>query len=205
MLDSYTADMCLQSSGRSSYARVMIELRADVELKDTIVVAMPKINKEGFYTCNVHVKYEWKPPRCACCKIFSHTQVECPKNPGLGAGASETKMKKNWANFKVESVIWNVKNSSTSTTPIMDKIGKFENLIIDGQAILVDEAGNPLKKVEYLGNHDSKDEVASVDNDMAHSLALERTGFGTQSLLEQWRDSYGNGDYDEDPYDDEYV
>ncbi|GKB27921.1 hypothetical protein Tco_0867322 [Tanacetum coccineum] len=103
-------------SGRSSYARVMIELRADVELKDTIVV---------------------------------------------------------------ESVIWNVKNSSTSTTPIMDKIRKFENLIIDGEAILVDEAGNPLKKVEYLDDHDSEDEVASDDNDMAHSLALERTGFGT--------------------------
>ncbi|GJW60303.1 hypothetical protein Tco_0109638 [Tanacetum coccineum] len=31
----------------------------------------------------------------------------------------------------------------------------------------------------------------------------ERVGFGTQSLLEQWRDSYGNGDYDEDRYDDD--
>ncbi|GJZ81807.1 hypothetical protein Tco_0646801 [Tanacetum coccineum] len=38
---------------------------------------------------------------------------------------------------------------------------------------------------------------------MARSLASERVGFGTQSLLEQWRDSYGNGDYDEDPYDDD--
>ncbi|GKB00632.1 beta-caryophyllene synthase [Tanacetum coccineum] len=37
MLDSYTSDMCLQSWGRSSYARAMIELQADVELKDTIV------------------------------------------------------------------------------------------------------------------------------------------------------------------------
>ncbi|GJR03624.1 hypothetical protein Tco_0526608 [Tanacetum coccineum] len=34
MLDSYTYDMCMQSWGRSSYARAMIELRADVELKD---------------------------------------------------------------------------------------------------------------------------------------------------------------------------
>ncbi|GKB81383.1 zinc finger, CCHC-type containing protein [Tanacetum coccineum] len=52
MLDSYTSDMCMQSWGRSSYARVMIELRADVELKDNIVVAMPKITREGHYTCN---------------------------------------------------------------------------------------------------------------------------------------------------------
>nr|GEW18085.1 ribonuclease H-like domain-containing protein [Tanacetum cinerariifolium] len=71
------------------------------------------------------------------------------------------------------------------------------------QAILVDEAGNPLKKVECPSDYDSEDEVASVENDMARSIASERVGFGTQSLLEQWMDSYGNGDYDEDPYDDD--
>ncbi|GJV10410.1 putative reverse transcriptase domain-containing protein, partial [Tanacetum coccineum] len=61
MFDSYTSDMCMQSWGRSSYARAMIELRADVELKDNIVVAMPKIKGEGHYICNVRVEYEWKP------------------------------------------------------------------------------------------------------------------------------------------------
>ncbi|GJX61034.1 hypothetical protein Tco_0293934 [Tanacetum coccineum] len=43
MLDSYTSDMCMQSWGRSSYARPMIELRADVELKYNIVLALPKL------------------------------------------------------------------------------------------------------------------------------------------------------------------
>ncbi|GJW59665.1 hypothetical protein Tco_0109000 [Tanacetum coccineum] len=52
----------------ASYARAMIELRADVELKDTIMVAMPKIAREDFYTCNIRVECEWKPPRCECCK-----------------------------------------------------------------------------------------------------------------------------------------
>ncbi|GKE83883.1 reverse transcriptase domain-containing protein [Tanacetum coccineum] len=51
MLDLYTSDMCMQSWGRSSYARAMIELQADVALKDTIIVAMPKLIGEGFYTC----------------------------------------------------------------------------------------------------------------------------------------------------------
>ncbi|GJW05303.1 ribonuclease H-like domain, reverse transcriptase, RNA-dependent DNA polymerase [Tanacetum coccineum] len=85
---------------------------------------------------------------------------------------------KNRANSSRYS-FWNVKNSSTGTTPIMDKIGKFEDLIIDGQATLVDEAGNPLEKVDYPGDHDSEDVVAQVDNDMARSLASERTKFGT--------------------------
>ncbi|GJU90637.1 putative reverse transcriptase domain-containing protein [Tanacetum coccineum] len=85
MLNSYTADMCIQSWGRSSYARVMIELRADVELKDNIVVAMPIIKGDDYYTCNNRVEYEWKPLRCACCKVFGHVHEECPKNIGAGA------------------------------------------------------------------------------------------------------------------------
>ncbi|GJS54236.1 putative RNA-directed DNA polymerase [Tanacetum coccineum] len=64
----------------SSYARALIEVRADVELKGNIVVAMTKLVGEGFYTCNVRVEYEWKPPRCMCCKVFGHVQDECPKN-----------------------------------------------------------------------------------------------------------------------------
>ncbi|GJX51611.1 hypothetical protein Tco_0278456 [Tanacetum coccineum] len=227
---------------KSSYARAMIELRADVELKDNIVVAMPKINGEGHYTCNIRVEYECKPPRCASCKVFGHTHEDCPKNIGAGVmknlkktsqapkGMDYTNKVSDSNPFEVINLVdndvemgtnrgtlnldnnetnssgssfWNVENSSTSTTSIMEKIKKFENLIIDGQAILVDEAGNPLTKVEYSGDHDSEDEVASVDNDMACSLASEKTGFGTQSLPKQWRDSYGNDDYDEVPYDDD--
>ncbi|GJS09197.1 hypothetical protein Tco_0365993 [Tanacetum coccineum] len=48
-----------------------------------------------------------------------------------------------------------------------------------------------------------KDEVASVDNDMANFLASKDVGYGTNSLLEQWKESYGNEDYDYDPYDDD--
>ncbi|GKE55563.1 hypothetical protein Tco_1494748 [Tanacetum coccineum] len=50
---------------------------------------------------------------------------------------------------------------------------------------------------------ENEDEVESDDNDMARFLALERVGFGTNSLLEQWRDSYENADYDYEPYDDD--
>ncbi|GKG61274.1 hypothetical protein Tco_0618999, partial [Tanacetum coccineum] len=42
----------------SSYDRAMIELRADMELKDNIMVAMPKITGDGHYTCNGRVMYE---------------------------------------------------------------------------------------------------------------------------------------------------
>ncbi|GKE23526.1 hypothetical protein Tco_1435038 [Tanacetum coccineum] len=47
----------------SSYVRALIKIRVDVKLKDTIMVAMPKLVMEGFYTYTIRVKYEWKPPR----------------------------------------------------------------------------------------------------------------------------------------------
>nr|GEZ45284.1 hypothetical protein [Tanacetum cinerariifolium] len=84
MLDSYISNMYMQSWGRSSYARVMIELKADVKLKDNIIVAMPKITREGHYTCNVRAEYKWKPPRCSSCKVFRHVHEECTKNTGAG-------------------------------------------------------------------------------------------------------------------------
>ncbi|GJY19568.1 retrotransposon protein, putative, ty1-copia subclass [Tanacetum coccineum] len=222
MLDSYTSDMCMQSWGRSSYARVMIELRADVELKDNIIVDMSKITGDGHYICNICVEYEWKPPRCASCMVFGHIHKECPKNTGFKPqkdyrpvpkkptansggnkkkGVEPTIEVSNSNPFEVLNSVDN--DEDTGTTSVIDKIWKFEELLTSGQDILVDEADNPLKKVEFLGDYDSEDEVASVDNDMARSMASERVGFGTQSLLEQWRNSYGNSDYDDDPYDDD--
>ncbi|GKD78238.1 hypothetical protein Tco_1340859 [Tanacetum coccineum] len=212
MLDSYTFDMCMQSWGRSSYARVMIELRADVDLKDNIVVAMPKVIGEGHYTQGrnqdnpsqtsrgvpVGQKIGFKPQK---------EYIHVPKK--TIAGSSGNKNKGVVPTIKVKnSNLFEVLNSidndvDTTTTPIIDKISKFEELLSSGKATLVDEAGNPLKKVEFPDDYDSEDEVASVDNDMARSLDSERVGFGTQSLLEQWRDSYSDGDYDEDPYDDD--
>ncbi|GJU72746.1 zinc knuckle CX2CX4HX4C containing protein [Tanacetum coccineum] len=58
--------------------------------------------------------------------------------------------------------------------------------------------GKPLKKVD----DDSDDEAGSVDNEMASFLA-KKDGYGTQSLLEQWKDSYEDDDYEYDPYDDD--
>ncbi|GJX51241.1 hypothetical protein Tco_0278086 [Tanacetum coccineum] len=117
MLDSYTSDMCMQSWGRSSYARVMIELRADVELKDNIVV-------------------------------------------GLG---------------------------------------------FEGKLRLLDNDGNPLVPTGIM---ESDSEVEVVFDETANlristsSKDGSDKGYGTNSLLEQWRDSYPDND-DYDPYDDD--
>nr|GEW05059.1 hypothetical protein [Tanacetum cinerariifolium] len=161
--------MCIQSWGRSSYARALVEVRADVELKDNIMVAMPKLVGGGILYVS------------ACGKVFGHVQDECPKNINL-------------------NVVKNMKKPGQATRGVL--VGpKYEKLIIDGKISLVDDADKPLKKVVYPNDHDSEDEVESVD--MARFMASEKVGFGTNSLLEQWMDTYGNADYDYDPYNDD--
>ncbi|GJU21321.1 hypothetical protein Tco_1154663 [Tanacetum coccineum] len=52
-------------------------------------------------------------------------------------------------------------------------------------------AGNPLKKVKFLGEYDSEDEVASIDNDMARSMTSKRVG---QDLSHELQAIYNNLD-----------
>nr|GEY18144.1 hypothetical protein [Tanacetum cinerariifolium] len=67
-------------SGYDANSLETIELQVDVELKDTIMVAMPNLVGERFYMCTIRVKYEWKHPRCSSCNVFYHVLDECPKH-----------------------------------------------------------------------------------------------------------------------------
>ncbi|GJS92365.1 nucleotide-diphospho-sugar transferase [Tanacetum coccineum] len=225
MLDSYTSDMCMQSWGRSSYARVMIELRADVELKDNIVVVIPTITREGHYTCNntgagekktvmkpsqtpqgisVGPKMDFKP----------HKEYR-PILKNLTASSSGNKKKGvepiiEVGNSNQFDVINSVDNdgefgTNSSNTPIGEKIDKIERQICEGKLRLLDNDGNPLVPTGIV---ESDSEVEVVYDETAN-LRISTSGkdgsdkgYGTNSLLEQWRDSYPDND-DYDPYDDD--
>nr|GEX40097.1 hypothetical protein [Tanacetum cinerariifolium] len=163
-------------SERSSYARAMIELRADVELKDTIMVAMPKLIKEGFYTCTIRVEYEWNLPSVHVVSGNKKKDVESRKEV-----------------------------SNPNPFDVLNSVDNDVDLGINEKNSLVDDEGKPLKNVDYPDDHDSEDEVEPVDNEMTSSLASEKVGFGTNSLLEQWKKTYENVDYYHDLcYDDMY-
>ncbi|GJW77467.1 putative reverse transcriptase domain-containing protein [Tanacetum coccineum] len=206
MIDSYTSDMSMQSWGRSSYARVMIDLRADVELKDNIEECpknigtgeMKNLKKtsqtpKGFL---VGQKMGFKPTK----------QVYQPVSKNPTANTTVNKKKnvdptKELSKSNPFDVLTSVKNDVELGTN-----GGTSNLashVTNSRKVtLVDDDGKPLKKVASSCDYDSEDEVASVDNDMAKFLA-KKDGYGTQSLLEQWTDSYKNGDYEYYPYDDD--
>nr|GEU78103.1 hypothetical protein [Tanacetum cinerariifolium] len=154
MIDSYIADMCMQSWGMSSYAGAMIMLRAYMELKDNIIVAMPKITRRAI----IHVP-----------SVLSMSANLLGMHP---------------VSNKKQGVDLTNKISVSNTFEVVNSV---DNDV----------------EMEYPDDHDSEDEVALVDNDMARSMASERIGFDTQSLREQWMDSYRNGDYDEDSYDED--
>ncbi|GJS50339.1 putative reverse transcriptase domain-containing protein [Tanacetum coccineum] len=211
MLDSYTSDICLQSWGMQSYARAILSfgLMWMKTPRCAFCKVFGHIQKECPKNPGLGVTKNLKKPSQASRGVpvgpkvrFKPAKEYKPVSKNPTANTSSNKKKcaeptKEWLLF------WNVETSSTSTTPIVDKICKLEKLIIDEKITLVDDDGKPLKKVDYLGDHDSGDEVESVDNDMTRSMASEMVGFGTKILLEQWRHSYENDDYDEDPYDDD--
>ncbi|GJT36585.1 zinc knuckle CX2CX4HX4C containing protein [Tanacetum coccineum] len=79
MLDRYTSNMCVNFWGRNSYARALIEVSAEKELMESIVIAIPIDNGLGNTLETIEVKYEWKPPRCTTYKTFDHQDDKCHK------------------------------------------------------------------------------------------------------------------------------
>ncbi|XP_021994822.1 uncharacterized protein LOC110891434 [Helianthus annuus] len=81
MLDSYTTSMCVDNWGRSSFARALVEVTAEKELKERITMAIPNLNGDGFTKETMYVEYEWNPLRCSSCCVFGHSNESCPKKP----------------------------------------------------------------------------------------------------------------------------
>ncbi|GKC35794.1 beta-caryophyllene synthase [Tanacetum coccineum] len=170
MLYSYTANMYMQSWRRSSYARAMIKLRADMELKDNIVAAMPKITGEIYYTCNIRVEYKSNPFEVL---TSADNDVELGTNEGISNSADKGTI-----------------NVSSSNTPIVEKFDKIERQIREGKLRFVDDDGNSLVPTGIVDS-DSDSEVEVVFDKTAN-LRLSKNGkdrsdkgYGTNSLLEQ--------------------
>nr|GEV43519.1 hypothetical protein [Tanacetum cinerariifolium] len=265
MLDSYTNSMCLESWERSSYARILIEIKACNELSDLMVMAVPNLELSGYTKETIRIEYEWKPPRYSTCLIFGHSRVDCPKErvankkdkcKGQTSGANDEgfiEVKKNKSggnnggtkNFTVSvkpktqyrltakqssegtslpkttpfvgtsktSTLGYNKESSSNKGNTFSLSNSFaalngENLIIEevssvsmattlgtqeevqSSTPIVDKINvleNNWKKVDYLGDLGSGDEVEPVDNEMTTFWASKPTGigYGLKSLLEQ--------------------
>ncbi|GKC21635.1 hypothetical protein Tco_1023785 [Tanacetum coccineum] len=79
ILDLFTSSMCVEFWGRISFARALIEISLDVELKHEGVMEIPVEDGTGYTKEIIRVEYEWKPPHCIDCKLFGHAHNLCPK------------------------------------------------------------------------------------------------------------------------------
>ena len=59
MLDAYTSTMCLESWGRNSLARALIEITSECAPVESLVVAIPLLDGSGFRKETIEVEYEW--------------------------------------------------------------------------------------------------------------------------------------------------
>ena len=44
--------------------RALIDIRADQELKENMVITIPNLEDEGDVLHTIRVEYKWEPPRC---------------------------------------------------------------------------------------------------------------------------------------------
>nr|GEZ80929.1 hypothetical protein [Tanacetum cinerariifolium] len=124
---------------------------------------------------------------CACCMVFGHTQKECPKNISTGEMKNLKKTSQTPNGFPVDQkmefkstkqVYQPVSKKPTANTSV-NKKKKVDYAKEVREVTLMDDVGKPFEKVASSCDYDSEDE----------------------SLLEQWTESYENGDYGYDKYD----
>ncbi|GJR23246.1 uncharacterized mitochondrial protein-like protein [Tanacetum coccineum] len=170
---------------------------------DNLVMAMPNLEGTGYTKETIRVEYEWKPPRCkggsSGVKDEAFVEVKKKKSGGNNRGNKNFKpvLLKPKPQCRPKAKQSTEGANQKMTLSVVRKLKRLP----EGECVLVDDDGKPLKKANYSDDQDSEDKIESVDNEMTSYLAskLSRVGYGTKSLLEQWRETYVNDDYN--PYD----
>nr|GEW48792.1 hypothetical protein [Tanacetum cinerariifolium] len=157
-----------------------------------------------------------EPLYCRVCLIFGHSLDDCPKAPkqvvnridnGKGGsfraddeGFIKVKKKKSGGNNGRSKNVKPVLVKKTHYRP--KENNSFEALNVANSVIKEVETSNMASTSSARGRG-SKDKGEFADNKMTSYLALKPMGVGydNKSLLEQWKETYVNVDYD--PYDDD--
>ncbi|GKD35580.1 hypothetical protein Tco_1251089, partial [Tanacetum coccineum] len=190
----------------SSYARAMIELRVDVELKGTIVMAMPKLCPKNIVS-DVHKNL--KNPRQVARGIQVGTKVAFKPLKQVYRPVSDRNNDSS-SGKKKQAIVASKEVNLSNPFDMLNSVEKDDDLgtnrghsksaengpdsnvqMIDEKITLLDDDGKPLSKVVSTENADSDYEVEDVVDDHAIFMAstvLKRgddSRYGTNSLLEQ--------------------
>ncbi|GJV14706.1 RNA-directed DNA polymerase, eukaryota, reverse transcriptase zinc-binding domain protein [Tanacetum coccineum] len=149
MLDTYTSNMCVRSWGKKEYARALIEISAERELMESIVITIPLGKGKGHTLATIDIDYEWKPPLCSTCKIFDHTNEKCPKLPRMN------KARPNLHYRRVEKG----ETSSTNSEQAAKEVGEVSMRVdtIVSNHVMPKESDMPLKNAFDALNDENDD------------------------------------------------
>jgi hypothetical protein len=86
-------------------------------------------------------------------------------------------------------------------TPIVEKIGELEKLLIDGKATLVDDDGRPIQKVDYLGFTSSTKRVNPFSK-VGEIVVSDSDEDEVVNTFDESINLFGGGHDREDDYDD---
>nr|GFB70485.1 hypothetical protein [Tanacetum cinerariifolium] len=139
----------------------MIKLRANEELKDTIMVVMPEL---------VDVVKNLKNPRQATRGVLLGLNVVSNSNPFKALNSIENNDDFGTNEENSGSIEKGVTSSSISTTHIAERIDKFERHLNEGKLLLVDDNGKPLSNVFSTINADGDSEVEEVFDEYTQLL-----------------------------------
>ncbi|GKB91963.1 hypothetical protein Tco_0964235, partial [Tanacetum coccineum] len=123
MLDVFTSSMCVESWGRISFARALIEISSESTLKKEVTMAIPNDEDDGHTKEVIRVEYEWKPPHCVECKTFGHGPNLCPKRvredipKASSMAAKSSNMEENEEGFVEQKKRVGSKEGSITTSP----------------------------------------------------------------------------------------
>nr|GEW81305.1 hypothetical protein [Tanacetum cinerariifolium] len=202
----------------------MIKLRADMELKHSIVVDVVKKlknHRQVVRGVSIGPKVGFKPVKQVYRQVSKNiVNTSCKKNQnvmpkqdvsnsnpfnalisiendddlGMNGGNSQSNRKGSL----------NVVHGSSINTTITDKIDKLKCQVLDDKLMFVDDDG---KGLVPMGNVDSESVVEVVFDETANLMAStnfkggSNRGYSTNSLLEQLRDTKRDDNYE--PYDDD--
>lgn len=78
-MDACTTNTCDNTWGRTSFAKVLVNVWASGDLTREVEVVIPHLSGKGEDVVKVELEYDWEPTQCSICKIFGHKVSSCPK------------------------------------------------------------------------------------------------------------------------------
>ncbi|GJS86829.1 probable methyltransferase PMT28 isoform X1 [Tanacetum coccineum] len=191
-LDAYTSNMCLQSWGRSAYARALIEVLAEDAPKEELVIAIPLGKDKGHSLATIRIEYEWTPLRCSTCLIFDHTEEKCPKRPKEVTMTVVTNVEVNHSKDVADDGFEVVKKKRNKKNKHKKQV---DGVVLNKPSITlhyrrVDKGNSTKQSGSYIANTSKEDGKSAATSTQSKNVRLENS-FSTLNDDEdnEWKDN----------------